>query len=104
MRSNSTTAAQKTLAVSCLRRPPYRTGLTERRTSVFLVMYIPAVPHTPFNAAYIEKQKTAFLKGVPPPDYPQAGAEDGFAGIGKLDDITGPLGLEAMGFQTAVVG
>ena len=61
-------------------------------------MYIPAVPHTPFNAAYIEKQKAAFLKGAPPPDYPQDGGEEGFVGAGKVEEIVSPVGLKAMGF------
>lgn len=59
-------------------------------------MYIPAVPYTPFNAAYIEKQKESFFKGMPPPDYPPTEGEGAFIGVGKPEDIMHPTGLKAM--------
>jgi len=62
------------------------------------VMYIPAVPYTPSNAAYIAKQKESFLQGVPPPDYPFTGSESGFTGVGTVEDIDNLIGRKAMGF------
>ncbi|KAI0084900.1 DUF1479-domain-containing protein [Irpex rosettiformis] len=65
------------------------------------VLYIPAVPHTPSNAAYIAKQKESFLQGIPPPDYPFTGSEAGFKGVGTIQDIL-PFGRTAMGFDVEV--
>ncbi|KAL0063218.1 hypothetical protein AAF712_009916 [Marasmius tenuissimus] len=68
------------------------------------VMYIPAVPTTPLNQAYIEKQREAFLKGVAPPDYQKVKVDEAdLVGIGKADDILSPLGRRAMGFPVSVV-
>ncbi|KDQ13124.1 hypothetical protein BOTBODRAFT_160721 [Botryobasidium botryosum FD-172 SS1] len=61
------------------------------------VMYIPAVPLTPANAAYVAKQKAHFLQGLAPPDFPQGEGEGSFVGKGLLSDIH-PDGLNAMGF------
>ena len=72
------------------------------RTPCFIVMYIPAVPYTPSNAAYIAKQKESFLKGIPPPDYPFTGSEAGFNGTGTAEDIVVPFGRKAMGFEVEV--
>ncbi|CAL1716090.1 unnamed protein product [Somion occarium] len=66
------------------------------------VMYIPAVPYTPQNAAYIARQKESFLQGVPPPDFPVYKSETGFVGIGKPEDIENPIAKKAMGFQIEV--
>lgn len=66
-------------------------------------MYIPAVPKTPANAAYIEKQKDAFLKAIPPSDYPNTGSELKFEGCGTLNDIDNALGRKAMGFAEVAV-
>jgi hypothetical protein len=62
------------------------------------VMYIPAVPLTPANARYVERQKDHFLKGVPPPDYTAATTGVGLVGLGSDKDIEEPLGRKAMGF------
>ncbi|KAK0498457.1 hypothetical protein EDD18DRAFT_1071133 [Armillaria luteobubalina] len=62
------------------------------------VMYIAAVPTTPLNQAYIERQKESFLKAVTPPDYPaQAKPENALVGFGKAGDILNPPGRKAMG-------
>ncbi|THH13880.1 hypothetical protein EW146_g6392 [Bondarzewia mesenterica] len=67
------------------------------------VMYIPAVPMTAQNATYIQRQKETFLQGVTPPDFPKVSPEAIYpAGIGKPEDIVGPLGRRAMGFQIEV--
>jgi len=65
------------------------------------VMYIPAVPATPKNAAYIEKQKEHFLKGAPPPDFPQDEGEIGFTGIATDSDFLSDVGRKAMGFEVS---
>ncbi|KAH8120583.1 DUF1479-domain-containing protein [Phellopilus nigrolimitatus] len=74
--------------------------LSESMTSVPLVrpvMYIPAVPLTPQNLAYIERQKESFLKGIPPPDFPNGAGEDNFIGTGRETDVIGETARKAMG-------
>ncbi|EJF64698.1 hypothetical protein DICSQDRAFT_99988 [Dichomitus squalens LYAD-421 SS1] len=66
------------------------------------VMYIPAMPYTAVNAAYIEKQKESFLQGVAPPDFPRNKGEAECVGVGKADDIENPIGKRAMGFAIEV--
>ncbi|KAK0490689.1 hypothetical protein IW261DRAFT_1413180 [Armillaria novae-zelandiae] len=67
------------------------------------VMYIAAVPTTPLNQAYIERQKESFLKAVTPPDYPaQAKPENALVGFGKAGDILNPSGRKAMGLSISV--
>ncbi|PPQ88041.1 hypothetical protein CVT26_000151, partial [Gymnopilus dilepis] len=51
------------------------------------VMYIPAVPLTPTNQAYVERQAATFLKSACPPDMPQGPGEAGFKGVGGLEDV-----------------
>ena len=60
-------------------------------------MYIPAVPMTPQNLAYIERQKASFLSGERPPDFPKGEAEAGYIGIAGVDDVIGTEGKRAMG-------
>ncbi|KAJ7895767.1 hypothetical protein B0H13DRAFT_1885471 [Mycena leptocephala] len=67
------------------------------------VMYIPAVPLTPANARYVERQKDHFLKGVPPPDYAAATTGVGLVGLGSDKDIEESLGRKAMGLPISVV-
>ncbi len=67
------------------------------------VMYIPAMPYTPTNAAYVERQKESFLKGIAPPDFPTNGGEINCVGVGLADDIVDPVGKRAMGFAVEVV-
>ncbi|KAH8091346.1 DUF1479-domain-containing protein [Cristinia sonorae] len=66
------------------------------------VMYIPAVPYTPQNAAYVERQKASFLAGIPPPDFPRTAGENMFVGFAKPDDIESVAGKKAMGLPVAV--
>lgn len=67
------------------------------------VMYIAAVPTTPLNQAYIERQRESFLKAVTPPDYPaQAKPENALVGFGKAGDILNPSGRKAMGLPISV--
>ncbi|KAF8622853.1 hypothetical protein AX15_006697 [Amanita polypyramis BW_CC] len=55
--------------------------------SASAVMYIPAVPLTPKNKAYIEKQKERFLGGNRPSDFPQGISEANFIGVATVEDI-----------------
>ncbi len=61
------------------------------------VMYIPAVPMTPQNLAYIERQKASFLSGERPPDFPKGEAEAGYIGVAGVDDVISTEGKRAMG-------
>ena len=65
-------------------------------------MYIPAVPFTPQNAAYVARQRESFLKGAPPPDFPPGNGEAAYAGVAGADDINNPVGRRAMGFAVEV--
>ncbi|KAG6914834.1 hypothetical protein DXG01_015055 [Tephrocybe rancida] len=67
------------------------------------VMYIPAVPLTPLNQKYIERQRETFLKGDCPPDFPKGPGEASFIGVGKTEDILAPAGRRAMGLPIAVI-
>jgi hypothetical protein len=63
------------------------------------VMYIPAVPFTKHNAAYVARQREAFLAEVPPPDFPQEdGGEQGFIGGGSEADLATEEARRSMGF------
>lgn len=60
-------------------------------------MYIPAIPKTPQNLAYVQRQKEAFLAGAVPPDFPKGPGEGGFVGVGMEKDISGDIARRAMG-------
>ncbi|KAF9072644.1 DUF1479-domain-containing protein [Rhodocollybia butyracea] len=64
------------------------------------VMYIPSMPTTPSNKAYVEKQKECFLQARSPPDFPKS--SQNFIGIGKAHDLLSPIGAQAMGLPIAV--
>ena len=66
------------------------------------VMYIPAVPTTPLNLAYIERQKEAFIQGLTPPDFSPHDPETHYVGIGKPEDVTSVIGKIAMGLPVKV--
>ncbi|TYJ59146.1 hypothetical protein B9479_000135 [Cryptococcus floricola] len=63
------------------------------------VMYIPAVPLTLQNAAYVNDQKQTFLKGKPGPDFPGGVGESDFEGRGQVEDIESLEGRRAMGLE-----
>jgi hypothetical protein len=60
-------------------------------------MYIPAVPLTPQNQEYIERQKAAFLSGERPPDFRKGKSELTFVGVATVNDVVGKAGRRAMG-------
>jgi len=62
------------------------------------VMYIGAAPWCAKNAAYLEKQKPAFLKGASSPDFAAENYELNYRGRASLDDLT-DLGKRQMGFS-----
>ena len=64
-------------------------------------MYIPAVPYTAQNAAYVVKQKEHFIQGIPPPDFPKWAGEGHFKGRGVPADINNLGGQRAMGLVAA---
>ncbi|KAK9367096.1 hypothetical protein V1509DRAFT_567418 [Lipomyces kononenkoae] len=63
------------------------------------VLYIPAVPMTVPNLQYLARQREAFKKLSPPPDFPDAGGigERAFVGHGTETDFDSPEGLRAAG-------
>ena len=64
------------------------------------VIYIPAVPLTPQNQEYIDRQKTNFLCGESPPDFAKGKSELAFVGVATVNDV-GKAGRRAMGLQEA---
>lgn len=66
------------------------------------VMYIPAVALTDTNLEYLARQREAFLKKSPGPDFPNADGpgESGFKNVGTEEDIHNVEGLQAMGLGT----
>ncbi|KAK9238857.1 hypothetical protein V1525DRAFT_399694 [Lipomyces kononenkoae] len=63
------------------------------------VLYIPAIPMTIPNLQYLVRQRAAFKKLSPPPDFPDAGGsgERGFVGHGTEADFASAEGLRAAG-------
>jgi len=62
------------------------------------VMYIGAAPYCAKNAAYLEKQKQAFLKGESSPDFAAENYEVAYEGRATVADLT-DLGRRQMGFS-----
>ncbi|GKZ17815.1 hypothetical protein AbraIFM66951_012081 [Aspergillus brasiliensis] len=63
------------------------------------VFYIPSVPLTPNNLQYVKQQREAFLKGVPPPDFPGGLGESEFSDRATVADIQSEAGKVAMGLS-----
>lgn len=61
------------------------------------VMYIGAAPRCAKNAAFLERQKPAFLAGRSSPDFAAEDYEVGYRGRATVDDLT-ELGRKQMGF------
>jgi hypothetical protein len=65
------------------------------------VMYIPACPVTEANAEYVKRQRSDFLDGVPPPDFPGGIGESKHVGRANLKDLqsyANDQGMRAFGF------
>lgn len=63
------------------------------------VMYIGAAPYCAKNAAYLERQGQAFLKGESAPDFAPENYEVGYQGRATIEDLTS-LGKRQMGFRS----
>lgn len=63
------------------------------------VLYIPACPMTEHNLQYLVKQRDAFLRGTPAPDFPDANGpgESKFDGRGTEKDFASAEGAQSMG-------
>ncbi|RFU34816.1 hypothetical protein B7463_g1566, partial [Scytalidium lignicola] len=67
------------------------------------VMYIPACPLTEGNARYLVRQREAFLRGAPGPDFPGGIGEGGHIirpGVREVDIAGGIEGMRAMGLES----
>jgi hypothetical protein len=62
------------------------------------VIYIGAAPYCAKNAAYLERQKHAFLRGESAPDFAAENYETRFEGRATPDDLS-PLGRKQMGLE-----
>jgi len=62
------------------------------------VIYIGAAPYCAKNAAYLERQKVAFLSGKSAPDFSAENFEVDFEGRARVDDLT-ELGKKQMGLS-----
>ncbi|KAF4429683.1 DUF1479 domain [Fusarium acutatum] len=64
------------------------------------VLYIPICPITAQNAEYMVRQREAFLRGTPGPDFPGGAGESGHVGRGTEDMLDGAarraMGLSAL--------
>jgi hypothetical protein len=63
------------------------------------VMYIGAAPYCAKNAAYLERQKQAFLKGESAPDFAPENYEVAYQGRATMAELT-ELGKRQMGFAS----
>lgn len=70
-----------------------------RGTNDAIVMYIPSVPMCDMNVDYIKAQKEAFLRGVPPPDFPSGIGESKHIGRGEETSLSGNISRSAFGFE-----
>ena len=73
------------------------------RPDVSMLVYIPAAPLTQTNALYLARQRKAFQRGHPGPDFDSSGrgsnVEDAETRCGEKEiaEVGGPAGLQAMG-------
>lgn len=85
---------------------PYHISSTKQHpspTKISMLVYIPAAPLTQTNALYLARQRKAFQRGQPGPDFDSSGrgsnVEDSEGRPGEKDiaEVGGPAGLQAMG-------
>ena len=67
-----------------------------RGTGDSSVLYIPAAPLCEVNSHYLKNQRTQFLEGRPPPDFPGGVGESSHKDRGTVDDLSDE-GKRAMG-------
>ncbi len=58
------------------------------------VLYIPTCPLTEWNAQYLLRQRDAFFRGTPPPDFPGGEGESRHVGRPTADDVFQASGVE----------
>lgn len=63
------------------------------------VFYIPAAPLCEINIKYLAQQRSAFLQGIPPPDFPGGEGESRHIGRATPDQLMKLGGGRAMGFE-----
>ncbi len=63
------------------------------------MLYIPVCPVTELNATYVARQREAFLKGTPGPDFPGGKGESGHVDRPQQELIGSEEGLRAMGLE-----
>jgi hypothetical protein len=66
------------------------------------VLYIPVCPVTEQNAEYMVRQRSAFKRGTPGPDFPGGAGESEHVGRPAEDVLDGP-GKRAMGLEGLAV-
>ena len=59
------------------------------------VFYIPSCPVTPKSLDYLASQRSSFLAGTPPNDFPGGVGESKFVGRGTEEDVAATGGIEA---------
>ena len=67
------------------------------------VLYIPSCPLTELNATYLVRQRDAFLRGLPGPDFPGGQGESNHVGRPSAEDVmtvSGIEGLRAIGLES----
>ncbi|GKT82095.1 DUF1479 domain protein [Colletotrichum tofieldiae] len=67
------------------------------------VMYIPVCPATDLNAGYLARQREAFRRGLPGPDFPGGKGESEHVGRPGEEAIRGAEARRAMGLERLVV-
>lgn len=73
------------------------------RDEISMLVYIPAAPLTQTNALYLARQRKAFQRGHPGPDFDSSGRQailedsDNRPGEKDVAEAGGPAGLQAMG-------
>ena len=75
---------------------------THSGTSDSSVMYIPTAPLTERNAENLARQRDAFLRGVPPPDFPGGEGEArhiGRPGSAEVASVCGAPGMRTFGLE-----
>jgi hypothetical protein len=79
-------------------------SLTSRPDDVSMLLYVPAAPLTQTNALYLARQRKAFLRGFPGPDFDSTGSglgsealQPGRLGEKEIAEMGGPAALQAMG-------
>lgn len=63
------------------------------------VMYIPAIPLTKVNFAYVREQRRAFEAGIPPNDFPGGEGESTHKNRGTPEDIADKVARRAMALE-----